>query len=57
MAKDKADGAYVVIEIKRNQTSDDTVGQVTRYMEWLEEELRASNVIADGKHDSELYYS
>ena len=60
LAKDKADGAYVVIELKRNQTSDDTVGQVTRYMGWLEEELGASNVkgiIIAGKYDEKLYYA
>lgn len=60
LAKDKADGAYVVIELKRNQTSDDTVGQVTRYMGWLEEELGASDVkgiIVAGKYDEKLYYA
>lgn len=60
LAKDKADGAYVVIELKRNQTSDDTVGQVTRYMGWLKEELGASNVkgiIVAGKYDDKLYYA
>ena len=60
LAKDKADGAYVVIELKRNQTSDDTVGQVTRYMGWLKEELGASNVkgiIVAGKYDEKLYYA
>ena len=60
LAKDKANGAYVVIELKRNQTSDDTVGQVTRYMGWLKEELGASNVkgiIVAGKYDEKLYYA
>lgn len=30
----------VVVELKRNQTSDDTVDQLTRYMGWLEEHKR-----------------
>ena len=32
LAKDKTNGSYVVIELKRNQTSDDTVGKIARYM-------------------------
>ena len=34
LVKDKLNGNYVVIELKRGQTSDDTVGQITRYMGW-----------------------
>jgi restriction system protein len=37
LARDRKDGAYVVIELKRNQSSDDTVGQVLRYMGWFDE--------------------
>lgn len=37
LARDRNDGAYVVIELKRNQSSDDTVGQVLRYMGWVDE--------------------
>ena len=37
LAKDKRGGQLVVIELKKDQTSDDTVGQLTRYMGWLEE--------------------
>ena len=33
--RDKRTGQYVVIELKKNQTSDTTVGQVSRYMGWL----------------------
>ena len=35
LAKDKKDGSHVVIELKRNQTSDDPVGHITRYMGWI----------------------
>ena len=37
LAIDKVSKDYVVIELKRNQPSDDTVGQVTRYMVWVME--------------------
>ena len=60
LAKDKNDNSYVVIELKRNQTSDDTVGQITRYMGWIEEKLKDSNVkgiIVAGKYDERLYYA
>ena len=62
LAKDKTDGTFVVIELKRNQTSDDTVGQVTRYMGWIEDKykLGADNVkgiIVAGKYDEKLYYA
>jgi RecB family endonuclease NucS len=37
LAQDKKSQQYVVIELKRDQTSDQTVGQLARYMGWLEE--------------------
>ena len=37
LAKDKIKNNYVVIELKKNQTSDDTVGQLARYMGWIQE--------------------
>jgi Endonuclease NucS C-terminal domain len=36
LATDRKTGHYVVIELEKNQTSDDTVGQLTLYMGWLE---------------------
>jgi len=60
LAKDKTDGSYVVIELKRNQTSDDTVGQVTRYMGWIQDKLGDENVkgiIVAGSYDEKLYYA
>lgn len=37
LVPDKKTGSHVVIELKKNQTSDDTVGQVARYMGWVKE--------------------
>ena len=34
-----------MIELKKNQTSDDTVGQLTRYMGWIKEKKSDSNVM------------
>ena len=60
LAKDKFDGSHVVIELKRNQTSDDTVGQVTRYMGWIQDKLDDKNVkgiIVAGSYDEKLFYA
>lgn len=60
LAKDKDDGSYVVIELKRNQTSDDTVGQVMRYMGWVKDNLDNGDVkgiIIAGKYDEKLNYA
>lgn len=60
LAKDKKTGSYVVIELKRNQTSDDTVGQATRYMGWIkankgDDDVKA--VIVAGAYDKRLDYA
>lgn len=60
LAKDKKTGNFVVIELKRNQTSDDTVGQILRYMGWVKENLKDPNVrglIIAGKYDDKLHYA
>lgn len=60
LAKDKKLGNYVVIELKRNQTSDDTVGQISRYMGWVSEHLGDKDVkgiIIAGKYDEKLHYA
>ena len=60
LAKNKSNDSYVVIELKRNQTSDDTVGQVTRYMGWIQDkygDTNVSGVIVAGKYDEKLYYA
>jgi RecB family endonuclease NucS len=60
LAKDKKSGNYVVIELKKNQSSDDTVGQILRYMGWISEKKNDSEVkgiIVVGKYDEKLYYA
>jgi RecB family endonuclease NucS len=60
LAKDKETGCYVVIELKKNRTSDDVVGQVHRYMGWIKENKGDDNVksiIVAGKYDEKLYYA
>jgi hypothetical protein len=61
LAKDKVDNRYVIIELKKNQTSDDTIGQLTRYMGWIEEHLsngsKTKGIIIAGKYDERLYYA
>ena len=60
LAKRKSNNSFVVLELKRNQTSDDTVGQVTRYMGWIQDKYADDNVsgiIVAGKYDEKLYYA
>lgn len=44
LAKDKVSKNFVVIELKKNQTSDDTVGQLARYMGWIKRNKDDRNV-------------
>ncbi len=49
-----------MIELKKNQTSDDTVGQLTRYMGWIMEKKKDKNVhgiIIAAEHDTKLEYA
>lgn len=61
LAQDKKSQHYVVIELKRDQTSDQTVGQLARYMGWLEENKASGKptkgIINAGKYDKRLYYA
>lgn len=60
LAKDKKTDSYVVIELKRNQTSDDTVGQLMRYMGWVKRHLnddKVKGIIIAGKYDKKLDYA
>jgi len=60
LVKDKNSGSHVVIELKRNQTSDDTMGQLARYMGWVKENLKDNNVkgvIIAGQYDNKLDYA
>src|SRR3990172_3020110 len=42
LCKDRSDGAFVVIELKRGRTSDVVVGQTQRYMGWVKRNLESS---------------
>lgn len=60
LARDKKTKGYVVIELKKNQTSDDTVGQVTRYMGWIKGNKGDQNVkgiIIAAEFDKKLEYA
>lgn len=60
LAIDKETKSYVVVELKRNQTSDDTVGQLARYMGWIKEHKKDPNVkgvIIAGQYDKKLDYA
>lgn len=61
LVKDKKKGGYVVIELKKGQTSDDTVGQLTRYMGWVKEQRanggKVKGIIIAGNFDKRLKYA
>lgn len=61
LVKEKISNNYVVIELKRNQTSDDTVGQILRYMGWVKEKLAKNDsvkgVIIGYSNDEKLNYA
>lgn len=44
LARDENAGNHVVIELKKSQTSDDTIGQLTRYMGWVMDKKGDENV-------------
>ncbi len=61
LAEDKKTNQLVVIELKKNQTSDDTIGQLTRYMGWLEEHKTngqpTRGIIIAAQYDDRLHYA
>jgi hypothetical protein len=61
LVEDKESRQLVVIELKKNQTSDDTVGQLTRYMGWLEEHKTngepTKGIIIAAQYDNRLHYA
>jgi hypothetical protein len=59
LCRDK-DGNYVVIEIKRQQGSDQVIGQIARYMGCLKETYptkKVRGIVVVGKHDDALAYT
>ncbi|MFC1626788.1 endonuclease NucS domain-containing protein [Patescibacteria group bacterium] len=60
LVKDKKTGNHVVIELKKNQTSDDTAGQLARYMGWVKKHKKDKGVrgiIIAGQSDKKLMYA
>jgi CRISPR/Cas system-associated exonuclease Cas4 (RecB family) len=61
LVKEKETGNYVVIELKKGQTSDKTIGQLTRYMGWVKENKsggkRVKGIIIAGGEDERLKYA
>jgi len=60
LTKDRNTDDYVVIELKKNQTSDDTVGQVLRYMGWVQEHFNnptVRGIIISGAYNKRLSYA
>lgn len=57
----KSNGDYIVIELKKGQTSDDTVGQVARYMGWVKAKLangkNVDGIVIAGASDQKLKYA
>lgn len=61
LVKEKVTGDYVVIELKRNQTSDTTVGQIMRYIGWVKSKLSqgkpVKGIIIGYSNDEKLNYA
>jgi len=60
LAIDKKSKSYVVIELKKNQSNDDTVGQLARYMSFIKEQKKDDNVkgvIVAAKFNEKLKYA
>jgi restriction system protein len=59
LAKDKSDDSLLVIELKRDQSSDETVGQVLRYMGWVKQNLdeRVKGLVICSEKDEGLRYA
>lgn len=48
LARHRTRPAWLVVELKRGQTSDQTVGQVARYMGWIEEHVAEEGDTVEG---------
>ncbi|HEX8652093.1 MAG TPA: PDDEXK nuclease domain-containing protein [Pyrinomonadaceae bacterium] len=61
LVKDKETKQFVVIELKKSQTSDVTVGQVARYMGWVKKHLadgqEVNGIIISRYNDPKLQYA
>jgi hypothetical protein len=61
LVKDKKSEQLVIIELKKDQSSDKTIGQLARYMGWIEENKTngkpTKGIIISGHYDNKLYYA
>jgi hypothetical protein len=61
LVKDKVSKQFVIIELKKGQTSDDTVGQIARYMGWVKKRLAngkdVKGIIIAGVNDLRLQFA
>ncbi len=60
LAKDKESNSHVFIELKKDQTSDDTIDQLVRYMGWIKKTKNDPNVksiIIANRYDKKLGYA
>ncbi len=48
LAKHKSEPSWLVVELKRNQTSDQTVGQLLRYIGWVKRHLAEKGDVVHG---------
>jgi len=62
LLKYKTEPKWLVVELKREQSSDETVGQILRYMGWVTDKLADKNdkiegMILSSSSDKALYYA
>jgi len=60
LATDKKNKNHVVIELKRNQTNDEVLGQIKKYMGWVKVHKKDNNVIGiivAKQFDKKFYYA
>jgi hypothetical protein len=48
LAKHKPDGRWLVIELKREQSTDQTIGQLLRYIGWVRQHLASKDEFVQG---------
>lgn len=56
LAKHRTEPRWLIVELKRSQSSDQTVGQVLRYMGWIKQHLAAEAETVEGliiSHDAD----
>ena len=61
LCEDEADGALVVVELKRGKSSDRVVGQILRYIGWVRERLAGDHevrgIIITHEYDDRVRYA